>query len=400
MKGKANIPQGYKDSPLGIIPEEWEVKRLGELGEVRMCKRILKRQTALKGDIPFYKIGTFGGTPDAYISKELYNEYTSKFSFPKVGDVLISAAGTIGRTVIYDGTPSYFQDSNIVWLDNDNRLLVNKYLFYFYSTINWVTDTGTIPRVYNNALKSIQIAVPPIKEQVEIISIINLWDTAIKKQSELIDKLTLRKQALMQQLLTGKKRLPGFSGEWKRIKLGDIAKLNTSTIATSIINPKAYLGTENMLPDGKGFIPFEKNIVYSQVREYRKGDVLLSNIRPYLRKIWLSNQDGGCSTDIHVIRKTNLANVDTSFLYYSLSLDYFFEYVMSSAKGSKMPRGDAKVLMKYPMEVPPYSEQIAIRTVFEVCDKEIELANNKLARLQSQKRGLMQQLLTGKKRIL
>ena len=96
--------------------EGWEIKKLGEIGKVSMCKRVFKEQTSDSGDIPFYKIGTFGKEPDAFITYETYNEYRNKFAFPKKGDVLISASGTIGRRVKYDGKPAYFQDSNIVWI--------------------------------------------------------------------------------------------------------------------------------------------------------------------------------------------------------------------------------------------------------------------------------------------
>ena len=81
----------------------------------------MKAETSSEGDVPFFKIGTFGKEPDAYISREKFDEYRQKYSFPKKGDVLISAAGTIGRAVIYDGEPAYYQDSNIVWLDNDEN---------------------------------------------------------------------------------------------------------------------------------------------------------------------------------------------------------------------------------------------------------------------------------------
>ncbi|HDL5529768.1 TPA: restriction endonuclease subunit S, partial [Mannheimia haemolytica] len=87
-------------------------KSLGEIGEARMCKRILKEQTSNVGDIPFYKIGTFGKKPNAYISRELFEDYKQKYSYPRKGNILISASGTIGRTVIFDGEDSYFQDSN------------------------------------------------------------------------------------------------------------------------------------------------------------------------------------------------------------------------------------------------------------------------------------------------
>ena len=105
---------------------------LGDIGNVCMCKRIMKAETSSEGDVPFFKIGTFGKEPDAYISREKFDEYRQKYSFPKKGDVLISAAGTIGRAVIYDGEPAYYQDSNIVWLDNDENKVLNKYLFYYY----------------------------------------------------------------------------------------------------------------------------------------------------------------------------------------------------------------------------------------------------------------------------
>ena len=117
--------------------------KLGEIGNVCMCKRILKEETSPDYEIPFYKIGTFGNEADVFISKEQFEEYKQKYSYPKVGDVLISAAGTIGRTVVFDGEPSYFQDSNIVWIDNDETKVLNKYLFYCYKNIQWYTSKGS-----------------------------------------------------------------------------------------------------------------------------------------------------------------------------------------------------------------------------------------------------------------
>ena len=150
---------------------------LGEIGEVCMCKRIMKHQTSDSGEIPFFKIGTFGGTPDAFINRELYEEYKSKFSYPKKGDRLISASGTIGRAVIFDGKDAYFQDSNIVWIDNDESILYNKYLYYLYSIIDWKTEGGTIKRLYNGNLKATKIAVPPLSEQQRIVSILDRFET-------------------------------------------------------------------------------------------------------------------------------------------------------------------------------------------------------------------------------
>jgi len=150
---------------------------LDEIGKVCMCKRIFKEQTYTKGDIPFYKIGTFGREADAYITQDIFNEYKEKYSFPKKGYILISAAGTIGRTVIYDGKPAYYQDSNIVWIDNDEKQVLNKYLFYFYSLQPWQSSNGgTISRLYNDDIRKTKIPLPPLAEQERIVAILDRFD--------------------------------------------------------------------------------------------------------------------------------------------------------------------------------------------------------------------------------
>lgn len=150
---------------------------LGDIGSICMCKRILKSQTNTVGGVPFYKIGTFGKKADAYISQETFDEYRAKYNFPKKGDVLISAAGTIGRTVVYNGEPAYFQDSNIVWIDNNESIVLNSYLRYCYELKPWkASEGGTIPRLYNDNIAKAVIAVPPIEEQKRIVSILDRFD--------------------------------------------------------------------------------------------------------------------------------------------------------------------------------------------------------------------------------
>lgn len=151
---------------------------LGDIGSICMCKRILKSQTNTVGGVPFYKIGTFGKKADSYISQETFDEYRSKYNFPKKGDVLISAAGTIGRTVVYDGKPAYFQDSNIVWIDNNESIVLNSYLRYCYELKPWkASEGGTIPRLYNDNIAKAVIAVPSIEEQKRIVSVLDRFDT-------------------------------------------------------------------------------------------------------------------------------------------------------------------------------------------------------------------------------
>ena len=197
------------------IPEGWSVKKLGDIGKVSMCKRIMKHETNPDKGIPFYKIGTFGGKPDAYISSELYLSYKNKYSYPKKGDILISAAGTIGRTVIFDGADAYFQDSNIVWISNDETKALNRYLLYYYTTSPWYTTTGgAISRLYNENISNAKIVLPPLPEQEKIAGILGTWDEAIEKLSSLIEQKKLLKKGLMQRLLTGKTRLSGFTQPW------------------------------------------------------------------------------------------------------------------------------------------------------------------------------------------
>ena len=146
----------------------WEQRKLGEIGSVSMCRRIFKEQTSETGDIPFYKIGTFGAEPDAFISRELFEEYKSKYPYPKKGDILISASGSIGRTVEFAGNNEYFQDSNIVWLSHDERLS-NSFLKCFYSVVKWAGIEGsTIKRLYNDNILNTVICMPSVPEQERI----------------------------------------------------------------------------------------------------------------------------------------------------------------------------------------------------------------------------------------
>lgn len=176
----------------------WEEKTIGDLGSPKMCKRIFKEQTTAVGDIPFYKIGTFGKEPDAFISRAIYDEFRAKYSFPKKGDVLISASGTIGRRVRYDGEPAYFQDSNIVWIENDEKQVSNDFLYEFYGACNWGSTKGaTISRLYNDNLKSIKISFPKsLKEQQTIVRQLD----ALRAETQKLEAVYKKKMADLEEL--------------------------------------------------------------------------------------------------------------------------------------------------------------------------------------------------------
>ncbi|HEM5650607.1 TPA: restriction endonuclease subunit S [Streptococcus suis] len=144
-----------------------------------MCRRIFKEQTSEHGEIPFYKIGTFGGTPDAFIARELFEEFKDKYSYPNIGDILISASGSIGRTVEFLGEDEYFQDSNIVWLKHDGKIN-NIFLKQFYSIVKWSGIEGsTIKRLYNENILNTEIALPSLPEQEAIGTFFSTLDRHI-----------------------------------------------------------------------------------------------------------------------------------------------------------------------------------------------------------------------------
>lgn len=201
--------ESYLQSVFSQRGNGWVEKTLGDIGKVSMCKRVLKEQTSAIGDIPFYKIGSFGKKADSFISTELYSKYKEKYSFPKKGDILLSAAGTIGRRVIFDGNDAYFQDSNIVWIANDQTQVLNCFLYHFYGACEWnATKGATILRLYNDDLRRIVIAFPTsLDVQKSIAAQMDLIFDATQRLESLYQRkiaaLDELKQSLLQQAFSG-----------------------------------------------------------------------------------------------------------------------------------------------------------------------------------------------------
>ena len=333
----------FMEKLLEGVEVEW--KSLGEVGEVRMCKRILKNQTSPEGEIPFYKIGTFGKEPDAYIPQKLFEEYKAKYNYPKVGEILISASGTIGRTVIFDGKDAYFQDSNIVWIENDERQVLNKYLFYFYQIAKWgVAEGGTIQRLYNENLRKLQIPIPPLAIQAEIVRIL---DAFTAHTAELTAELTARKKQYhyyRDQLLTFEEG----EVEWK--SLVEVAKIKHG-------KDWKKLGSGNVPVYGSGGI-----MTYVDTYSYDKPTVLIP------RK--------GSITNIFYIEQP-FWNVDT--IYYTEIDDTkiipkFFYYYMKTINlleldtGAGRPSLTQAILNKIEIPIPPLTEQARIVTILDKFD--------------------------------
>ncbi len=181
---------------------EWASRRIGEDCTVNMCKRIFANQTSEQGDVPFFKIGTIGGTPDAYITRDLFEEYKAKYNYPHEGEVMITCAGTVGKTIVFDGEDAYFQDSNIVWLSNPKQLYINSFLNYVLSRVNWnILNSTTITRIYNDNLRELVINYPSIKEQEKIVALLSLLDRRIAIQNKVIEKYESLIKALAHEII-------------------------------------------------------------------------------------------------------------------------------------------------------------------------------------------------------
>ena len=188
--------------------------------------------------------------------------------------------------------------------------------------------------------------------------------------------------------------------DWEVVTVDDVLDMPTKTTSTTSFLSKYYVGTENMYSLKKGIAPHLGRLPYMQVREYQINDILVSNIRPYLKKIWLANRHGGCSSDVIVFRVKDTEIYSSAYIYTVLSDDSFFKYVMDSAIGTKMPRGDKAAIKAYSLTIPKdIAEQRAIAEALSDVDGLIAALDKKITKKRLLKQGAMQQLLTGKKRL-
>lgn len=349
-----------------LCPEGVEWKTLGEIGKVSMCKRIFKNETLPNGDIPFYKIGTFGKQPDAFISREVFDEYRNKFSYPKKGDVLLSASGTIGRRVIYNGEPAYFQDSNIIWIDNDESKVLNKLLYYLYEILEWKTEGGTIQRLYNDNLKKIQIPIPPIPIQEDIV---NILDTFTTLEAELEAELKARKKQCeyyRDELLSF-----GEDVEWK--KLGEVAEFkygftdraknegNIRFIRITDIDENGKLRAN----DSKFLNLTEKNKNYL----ISKGDILLARTGATYGKTMLFNEKYHAVYASFLIRiRFKEKNILPSYYWHFAQSRFYWDQANKLVGGGAQPQFNANVLKEIKFPIPPLAEQERIVAILDKFD--------------------------------
>lgn len=386
-----HIPSGYKPSPLGIIPEDWEVKRIGDFGKVITGNTPPTEDTDNYGDV--YKF-----VSPADISGNKYIEATEKhlsekgFSIsrqmPK-GTVLFTCIGsTIGKCAIANEALTSNQQINAIICDSKHS---GEFLYYELchrsNRIKQIAGEQAVPIINKSTFESYKVLCPPFEEQKNIAEILSLWDTAIAKQTALIERLTLRKRGLMQQLLTGRKRLKGFGGEWKEVRLGEVCDLtkgeqvNSETLTETGLFPVINGG---ITPSGyKDDYNTEANTI-----TISEGGNSCGFVNLIKTKFWSS---GHCYTI------SNIINFDLIYLYYSLK--FAEPHIMNLRVGSGLPNIQLGSLQKFTLLMPQLEEQKAIAAIIGQPDKEIEMQKQKLAAMQEQKKGVMQVLLTGKRRI-
>lgn len=393
-------------------PSDWTPMQLRDIGYIQMCRRIFQSQTKAYGAIPFYKISTFGGKADAYISQELYEKYKLLYPYPEKGDVLISAAGTIGKAVIFDGKDSYFQDSNIVWLKVDKDAIDRKFLWWFYRSFPWNALEGTtIQRLYNSIILDTEIHLPDKPEQEEIARTLSLFDVYIDDLAELIEKKKGIRDGALEDLITKKTRLDGYADDW------------TPVTFNQVIIPKARIGWQGLkkheyLRSGYSYLiggtDFSNgtvsldNISYVTKERYdmdtniqvSENDVLVTKdgtigkvaIVPEL------NKPATLNSGVFVFR-TN-SRLVPAFLFRVLQSSVFREFIDTLSAGSTIKHLYQKDLKNFEFEIPvDTKEQEAIAAVLTAMDEEIRDLETEREKIIQIREGAMDDLLTGRVRL-
>lgn len=385
--------------------ETWEQRKLGELGSVAMCKRIFKDQTSEEGDVPFYKIGTFGEEPNAYISRELFDEYKSKYPYPDKGTILISASGSIGRIVEFTGKDEYFQDSNIVWLKHDKRI-ADTFLKYIYEVISWAGIEGsTIKRLYNDNILKTEVKLPCIDEQEHIGRFFRHLDRLVTLHQRKRGRLENIKKAMLEKMFpkngadVPEVRFVGFTEAWEQRKLGEIAdkvtEKNTTLRYTEALTNSAEFGIIGQ----RDF--FDHDVAklsslhgYYIVKEddfvYNPRISVTAPVGPVNR-----NKLGkiGVVSPLYTVLRT--AQIDNEFLeWFFKSACWHSFMIFNGDSGARSDRFSIKnsTFFEMPIPCPCRMEQVRIGTFFRHLDRLITLHQRKVALLQNIKKACLEKM--------
>jgi type I restriction enzyme S subunit len=376
-------------------PKDWNSLTLGDLGNIKMCRRIFSYQTEKIGQIPFYKIGTFGKKADAYISRELNERYKSLYPYPQKGDILISAAGTIGRTVAFDGKDAYFQDSNIVWLDTSDKEVDNEFLKYFYESYPWTNLEGTtIRRLYNSLILSTFISLPSLPEQRAIAETLSCFDDHIVDLTELIEKKKAIRDGVLEDLLSGRTRLDGFTKPWKKTTLGD----EYNVIMGQSPNSASYNLSKAGVPMVQGNADIKNRVTAPQryttmpTKVCDIGDTILT-VRAPVGTVSKANQVVCLGRGVCAISGKN-----KDFIFHMMR--HYENAWESIGQGSTFTAVSGKEVRNFEIWIPENDEQIAIASILNSMDEEILSLEEEKDKMLQIKAGAMDDLLTGRIRLI
>ena len=371
--------------------DPWEQRKLGEFGSVAMCKRIYKEQTSEQGDVPFFKIGTFGADPDAFISNELFEDYKRTYPYPTPGTLLISAAGSIGRIVEYQGEKAYFQDSNIVWLEHDHRLN-DAFLKPLYSKIEWGLEGSTIKRLYNKDLLSAEVTIPDGREQKEIGQFFAKLDSLITLHQRKYDKLVIFKKSMLEKMFpkdgesVPEIRFAGFTDPWEQRKLGDVASsfdYGLNAAATEYDGQNKYLRITDIDDETHEFSKSDlttplADLAMSADYLLKEGDLLFARTGASVGKTYLYRQfDGMVYFAGFLIRARIGEGADPEFAYQATLTDAYKKYVAITSQRSGQPGVNAQEYADYQLMLPSKTEQQQIGMTLRSLDDLITLHQRK-----------------------
>lgn len=399
-----NIPQGYKETALGVIPQEWEVKGLGDIAECFSGGTPkVGNNEYYGGKIPFIRSGEIHQKDTTLSLSELGIKKSSAKMVQK-GDLLMALYGAnSGDSAISQINGAINQA--ILCIRPRNVLVSFLCPFFELNKDMYITKylQGGQGNLSGDIVLGYKIPVPPLAEQRKIAEILSTWDKAIEKQTQLIEKLELCKNGFMQQLLTGKKRLLGFSGEWKKVKLGDVAYIvGGGTPDTEVYNywngpipwfTPTEIGEEKYVALSKKTITID-GVNNSSAKILPVGTILFTSRASIgLKAILLREATTNQGFQSLIVNK----DYDTEYIYYLL--DIIKNELIRKASGSTFLEISSSSMKNVSFEIPSLPEQTAIANVLSLCDTEIFLAKQKLNKFQQQKKGLMQVLLTGKRRV-
>ncbi len=408
------IRPGYKQTEVGVIPEDWDAVPLEKVGNFK--NGINKPAEAFGAGFPFVNLMDVFGVDQISSNRELdlldSSPVERKLYDLRAGDVLFIRSSVkpsgVGLTTLVESDLEDTVFSGFLLRFRDRGQLApqfKRYCFFdarFRDSIIASSTVSANTNINQSSLKKLFLAVPQtLDEQRAIAAALSDADGLIAALEAVIAKKRDLKQAAMQRLLTGKTRLPGFSGEWEVKRLGEVAAIRNDKINTLGTEAAAFcveleqVGQNTGQIDGHSDARGRRSVKY----HFRQGDVLFGRLRPYLRKFWWANCDGVCSTEIWPLVPIG-GRLVSGFLFQTVQTDDFIE-AANLSYGTHMPRSDWKALRQFEVSVPSDpNEQTAIAEVLSDMDADLAAYEARVAKARAVKQGMMQELLTGKMRLV